>query len=172
MKKGIILLTALVVSAMPALANEYSILPVVGSEKVSNDGRWWMIDVMDVNYQNGTFVIDLHNNTFESTVGDRVDSGTVSGDSSTTDVASVYSEHDITAWNNQVASGQDPQPAAIRKVIVKYCQAANRQATLALLAAQAACSRAGGTHSGGSIGVCGIGADTGHCTVRHYQIEP
>ena len=53
----------------------------------------------------------------------------------------------------------------VRKV-VKYCKAQNDAAALLVAAAIASCRAAGGQHSGGKVGFCGVGADTGTCTKR------
>ncbi|MGI8561708.1 MAG: hypothetical protein ACR2J7_09830 [Luteimonas sp.] len=171
MFKKRMILAVLAVAALPVKAGEYSIFPVTGTDVTSQDGRTWMVDVIDTEYKRGTFMLDLQDGSYQSIVGNRVDSGSLPGDLSTTDVAAVQDEVDVAAWNQQVAAGQSPQANRVVSALIKYCKLANQQAFLALQVAQAACHNAGGTHSGGSIGFCGVGSDTGRCSGRYSEIE-
>jgi hypothetical protein len=159
-------------AAFPVSAGEYSILPVIGSEVISSDGGALIVDVIDTEYQRGTLMLDLNDGSYESVIGNRADAGSVGGDLSTTEISAVESEAQVVDWNQQVAAGQTPSTGLWVKKVVKYCQWANRQALLAILAAQATCQNAGGTHSGGVVGFCGIGSDTGRCSRQFHEIEP
>lgn len=169
-KKWIVLATLSVV-ALSVDAGEYSIFPIVGSEVTSSDGRTVMVDVIDTDYQRGTLMLDLQDGSYQSVIGNRSDTGSVGGDSSTIEVQAVEVEAQVVAWNQQVAAGQAPQTGIWIDKAIKYCQWANRQALLSILVAQAACQNAGGTHSGGAVGFCGIGSDTGRCNGRYHEIE-
>lgn len=170
-------------------AEEYSILPVEGSVVTSADGSTMMVDVIDTDYKRGTFIISLVNESFESVIGDRVLVGNEPLDLTPVEVPAVSGMADVVAWNQangddwhndphggtgrgHASGGNRPQwvPKVIESII-KYCKAVSRQAYLAIQVAQAACAASGGTHSGGSIGKCGIGADTGTCTPRATQVR-
>lgn len=167
-------------------AEEYSILPVEGSAVTSADGRTWMVDVIDTDYQRGTFILSLVNESYESVIGNRVLTGNAPLDLSIVELPAVSGMADVVAWNQgsggdggdgnmqpqsqtrRSASGGEYQVQANKwmQLIKKYCEAANKQSALALTIAIASCTAAGGQHSGGSTGVCGIGASTGSCSGR------
>lgn len=166
--------------SFPLNAAEYSLLPVEGSAIVSADGSTFSMEVIDTNYQRGTFNISLLDGAFESYVGNRAISGFAEGDLSEVELPAVRNASDVVAWNQRSDDGGghqvqsrgrgshkggeiDVQWRFVVRAVQRYCAAAGRHAAAAISAAAASCAAGGGTHSGGSLGVCGIGADTGEC---------
>ncbi len=147
----------------------------------SADGRTWMVDVIDTDYQRGTFILNLVDGSYESFIGSRVITGNGTVDTSTVELPAVSGMADVVAWNqgsdgggggnmepySRGASGRENQVQSRRKIvngIVAYCKKGNLHAQAAIAVAGAMCVKGGGQHSGGSIGFCGIGSDTGTCS--------
>lgn len=193
MQKGKVAIATLFLAMTGVVAaQEYSILPVEGSEVISEDGRTMMIDVIDTEYQHGTFVISLEDESFDSIIGQRAVTGNVPLDLSTVEVAAVSGMPEVVEWNQQYGGGggggdgggghvfaqngrgrpggeQQVQWARLGTRIYKYCRAASAHAAAVIAATSAACATSGGSHSGGSVGFCGIGSKSGKCSVPIRQ---
>lgn len=167
--------------SLPLKSAEYSILPVEGSVIVSTDGSSFSMEVIDTNYARGTFNISLVDGTYDSYIGNRAINGQAELDTSEVELPAVRNTSDVVAWNqgggdggggNEIQSrrkapGRDSDVEVQWRFIVRavrsYCTSASSHAAAAIAAASASCAAGGGSHSGGSLGVCGIGADTGEC---------
>lgn len=171
--------------AAHATTNEYSVLPVIGSEMYSADGKTYTYEVIDTQYKRGTVVIDLPSGNFQSHVGGRVVNGRIEASSEDAELPAVYGVADVTLWNQERSggggdyeqfghenarsrNGSEVEPLWRRAIfdrLRRMCQANQQQAIAAVAAAAATCVASGGQHSGGHTGYgCGIGASTGTCT--------
>lgn len=164
-------------------AKEYSILPVIDSDRTSSDGRTWMIDVIDTEYKRGTFVIDLETGRFDWAIGSNAGTGYLQLEEGAIDLPGIRNMSDVVAWNLERHGGGDggvhlvmgrngreanyeAQWAWLFRIFRRgfnYCRSAHTASLAVLTAAASACRAQGGVYSGGSAGVCGVGSTLGEC---------